>query len=77
VGEQRQKNQYALAFDGDDKGEAPKGLGEGTETTTADDTSERPADDEHLMEKVCEPANIRAALQHVMRNKGAPGGPRT
>lgn len=73
MGEQRQKNQYALAFDGEDKGEAPKNPGEGTEASTADDTSERPADDEHLMEKVCEPANIRAALQHVMRNKGAPG----
>lgn len=49
MGEQRQKNQYALAFDGEDKGEAPKNPGEGTEASTADDTSERPADDEHLM----------------------------
>lgn len=74
VGEQQQKNQYCLVFDGEDKGEAPKGPTEGTEAPPATDTSERPADDdEHLMEKVCEPANIEAALKHVLHNKGAPG----
>ena len=73
VGAKQQKNQYSLVFDEDDKGEAPKGHDEGTETLTATDTSERPADDENLMEKVCEPANIQAALKHVKRNKGAPG----
>lgn len=73
VGEQQQKSQYSLVFDEDDKGEAPKGRDEGTEAPPATDTSERPADDEDLMEKVCEPANIQAALKHVMRNKGAPG----
>jgi RNA-directed DNA polymerase len=73
VGEQQQKNQYSLVFDMEDKGEAPKDHAEGTEAPPATDTSERPADDEHLMERVCEPANIQAALKHVMRNKGAPG----
>lgn len=73
VGEKQQKNQYSLVFDKEDKSEAPKGLAEGTEAPPATDTSVRPADDENLMEKVCEPANIQAALKHVMRNKGAPG----
>lgn len=73
VGEQQQKSQYSLVFDEDDKGEAPKGHDGGTEAPSATDTSERPADDEYLMEKVCEPANIQAALKHVMHNKGAPG----
>jgi RNA-directed DNA polymerase len=73
VGEQQQKSQYCLVFDGEDKGEAPKGPAEGTEAPPATDTSERSADDEYLMEKVCELANIEAALKHVLRNKGAPG----
>lgn len=73
MGEQQQKTQYSLAFGEDDRGEAPKGFAEGIEASPATDTSERPADDENLMEMVCDPANILAALKHVCRNKGAPG----
>ena len=73
MGDQQQKSQYSLAFDTEDRNEGPNSRDEGTEAPTATDTSERPADDEYLMEKVCEPTNIQAALKHVMRNKGAPG----
>ena len=34
---------------------------------------ESPASTQHLMEAICAPANIRAALEAVVRNKGAPG----
>jgi RNA-directed DNA polymerase len=73
VGVKRQNNQYRLAFDEGDTGEARKDHGEGTEAPTAVHHPESPADDEHLMELVCEPANIQAALAQVRRNKGAPG----
>ena len=71
--DKQQKIQYSLAFGAEDKGETPTGHIEGTESPPATDTSERPADDEYLMEKVCETANILTALKHVCRNKGAPG----
>ena len=73
VGEQLQKNQYFLALGAGDRGEALKDGTEGTEAPPATGTSERPADDEDLMEQVYDPANILAALKHVLRNKGAPG----
>ena len=38
MGEQQQKNQYSLVFDEEDKGEASKGLAEGTEAPPATDT---------------------------------------
>jgi hypothetical protein len=34
---------------------------------------ESPASTEHLMEAICDPDNIEAALDAVLRNKGAPG----
>ena len=73
MGEKQQKSQYSLVFDEEDRGEAPKVPIEGTEAPPATDTRERPADDEYLIEMVCEFANILAALKHVCRNKGAPG----
>lgn len=73
MGGEQQKNQYSLALEAEDRGEAPKDCPRGTETPAATGTSETPADDEGLMETVCDPANIQAALVHVLRNKGAPG----
>jgi hypothetical protein len=34
---------------------------------------ESPASTEHLIEAICSPDNIGAALNAVVRNKGAPG----
>ena len=34
---------------------------------------ESPASTQYLMEAICSPDNIEAALQSVVRNKGAPG----
>ena len=73
MSEQQQKIQYSLVFDDGDMGEAQKDCIEGTEALAAVCKSENPADDKQLMEKVCDPANIRAAYAQVRRNKGAPG----
>jgi Retron-type reverse transcriptase len=73
MSEQQQKIQYSLVFDDGDMGEAQKDFIEGTEALAAACKSENPADDKQLMEKVCDPANIRAAYAQVRRNKGAPG----
>jgi len=73
MGNKRQKIQVRLASSDGDRGEASKDPDGGTGLPAATSTNERPADDEYLMEKVCEPANIQAALAHVCRNKGAPG----
>ena len=43
------------------------------EAVTATAEPESPASTEHLMEAICDPANIEAALRTVVRNKGAPG----
>ena len=40
---------------------------------TAMAESESPASTKHLMEAICDPDNIEAALRTVVRNKGAPG----
>lgn len=73
MSEQQQKIQYSLVFDDGDMGEAQKDFIERTEALAATCKSENSADDKQLMEKVCAPANIRAAYARVRRNKGAPG----
>jgi len=73
MAESRQKIQLTLALDDGDKGEAPKDAAQGTEATTAACHPESPANDEFLMEMVCDPDNIQSAVAHVRRNKGAPG----
>jgi RNA-directed DNA polymerase len=40
---------------------------------TATIEHESPASATHLMEAICDPDNIEAALRTVVRNKGAPG----
>ena len=69
----RQKSKTVMDFADGEPGEAlalPQGE---TDPPAATDMIENPAFDDHLMEKVCDPANIQAALAHVRRNKGAPG----
>jgi len=55
------------------RGEAPRSDTREVEVITATTGPESPACDEHLMEAICAPENIEAALRTVVRNKGAPG----
>jgi RNA-directed DNA polymerase len=72
----RQKNrleQEVLAFSADSRSDAPKTVGQGTETLVAKRRTESLAGTERLMEEVCELGNSMQALQRVKANKGSPG----
>ena len=71
--DKRQKNQLVLAFMEEDRGEAPKGLPEGTESFAGKRGIESPAIAEQLMEEVCGRENCKQALKRVKANKGSPG----
>jgi len=73
MGDKRQKNQLVLAFMEEDRGEAPKGLQEGTESSTGKRGTKSPAIAEQLMEEVCGRENCKQALQRVKANKGSAG----
>lgn len=71
--DRRQKNQLVLALRGEDRGEGPKIVLEGTESSAAKRGTENPAITEPLMEEVCERENCKRALKRVKANKGSPG----
>src|ERR1039457_1413737 len=71
--DKRQKNQLVLAFMAEARGEAPKGLAEGTESSAGKRGTESPAIAEQLMEEVCGRENCQQALKRVKANKGGPG----
>jgi RNA-directed DNA polymerase len=71
--DKRQNNQLVLAFMEEDRGEAPKSLPEGTESSAGKRGIESPAIAEQLMEEVCERENCKQALKRVKANKGSPG----
>ena len=73
MGDKRQKNQLVLAFLEEDRGEAPKCLPEGTESSGGKRRTESPAITEQLMEEVCGRENCKQALKRVKANKGSPG----
>jgi RNA-directed DNA polymerase len=73
MSDKRQKNQLLLAFAGEYRGEAPNGLGGGTESLAAKRGTESPAIGEQLMEEVCERENCGQALARVKANKGSAG----
>src|SRR6516162_4319742 len=73
MGDKRQKNQLELAFLEEDRGEAPKCLPEGTESSAGKRGIESPAITEQLMEEVCERENCKRALKRVKANKGSAG----
>src|SRR5277367_2726611 len=73
MSDKRQKNQLMLAFAEEWRGEAPNGLGGGTESFTAKRGTESPAIGEQLMEEDCERENCRQALARVKANKGSAG----
>src|SRR5690242_3393615 len=71
--DKRQKNQLVLAFLEEDRGEAPKCLPEGTESSVGKRGIESPAITEQLMEEVCGRENCKQALKRVKANKGSAG----
>jgi RNA-directed DNA polymerase len=73
MSDKRQKNQLVLAFDEEYRGEARKGLAEGTESLAVKRGTESLAIGERLMEEVCERENCKQALARVKANKGSSG----
>src|SRR5215467_393349 len=73
MSDRRQKNQLELAFPAESRSEAPKAVGQGTESLAAKRRTESPAITERLMEEVCERENCKQALRRVKANKGSPG----
>lgn len=69
----RQKNQLELAFFPVERGEAPISWRQGTEAQRTAQDRRGPAKTEFLMEEVCDPGNLKRALQRVLENQGAPG----
>src|SRR3954470_24761987 len=55
------------------RGETPRPAAREVEVVTAGSEPESPASTAYLMEAICYPENIEAALRAVVRNKGAPG----
>ena len=55
------------------RGEASRPDAREVEVVTARSEPESPARTIDLMEAICDPENIEAALRAVVRNKGAPG----
>jgi len=73
MGDERQKIQLKLAFEEENRSEAPKTSAEGTESSTAKRRAESPTINERLMEEVCEQDNCKRALKRVQANKGSAG----
>ena len=73
MSDRRQKNQLLLAFAEENRVEAPKSLGGGTESTTVKRGTESPAIGEQLMEEVCGRENCKQALARIKANKGSAG----
>ena len=69
----RQKIQYSLALEPDDRGEARVSGHQGAEPFVAKPEPESPALTEQLMEEVCDRGNLVRAWKRVRRNKGSPG----
>lgn len=69
----RPPHQLELALPMPVGGEAPRLALQEVEVVTATNEPESPASTVHLMEAVCDPDNIEAALRAVVRNKGAAG----
>ena len=65
--------QLELALTTPGRGEAARRDAQEVETITATAEPESSALAQHLMEAICDPDNIEAALRAVVRNKGAPG----
>lgn len=73
MGDKRQKNQLELAFMQSGKSEARTELWKGTESSMARHEAESLAESDRLMERICEPENLKQALRRVKSNGGSPG----
>jgi RNA-directed DNA polymerase len=73
MGGKRQKNQLLLAFAQEGRSEAPRACGGGIEPPVAKRETESPAEDEQLMEAICDRGNLWKALTQVQSNKGSAG----
>ena len=78
MGSKRQKTnkqQHPLlsAFAWESRGESPRARVEGTVPPAVDSPTERPTSSNGLMETICDPANLDAAMTKVIANGGAPG----
>ena len=71
--DKRQKIQHELAFEGEERGEAPRPPEGGIESTTAKLSTESQANTDKLIEEVCEKENLKEALRRVKANAGAAG----
>src|SRR6266516_6357412 len=69
----RSPYQLDLGLPMPNRGEAPCRDVQEVEAVTATAEPESPAPTAHLMEAICDPDNIEAALRAVVCNKGAPG----
>ena len=67
----RPPSQLTLDLPMPGRGEASRQLAREVEVVTATSEHESPASTEPLMEAICDPDNIEAALRTVVRNKGA------
>jgi len=65
--------QFTLDLPMPGRGEAPHPVAQEVEVAMATADPESPAQAVNLMEAICDPENIEAALRAVVRNKGAPG----
>ena len=65
--------QFTLDLPMPGRGEAPRPAVREVEVIAAASEPESPALTACLMEAICDPNNIEAALRVVVRNKGAPG----
>ena len=65
--------QFTLDLPMPGRGEAPRPTAREVEVIAAASGPESPAPTAYLMEAICDPDNIGAALRAVVRNKGAPG----
>src|ERR1700687_6329537 len=65
--------QFPRALPVPGRGEPPRPAVREVEVATAMSEPESPAPTANLMEVICDPENIEAALRAVVRNKGAPG----
>src|ERR1700676_4107433 len=65
--------QFTLDLPIPGRGEAPRPAVREVEVIAATSEPESPASTAYLMEAICDPDNIEAALRAVVRNKGAPG----
>lgn len=73
MGGERQKIQLELVLEAEGRGEAPKAVDRGAESSMAKREPESPAATEQLMEEVCEIGNLRKARDRVVANGGSPG----